>query len=85
MIAPGRIGCCVPFCRRTRLNDNPKFVEWLCPEHWPLIDKTRRRVWGRIKGRWRRFGPPAAASSIEDRLWGALKRQAIERAAGVRA
>lgn len=77
-----RIGCCVPFCRRTRANVNPAYDEWICGDHWRLIDKARRRVWGRVRGRWRRFGPPAAAGAIAARLWVSLKRQAIERAMG---
>lgn len=78
-----RIGCCVPYCRRTRKNDFRPGAEWICGDHWRLIDKARRRVWGRIRGRWRRFGPPAAADAIATRLWAALKRQAIERAMGI--
>ncbi|MCW5693819.1 MAG: hypothetical protein KIT48_15775 [Pseudolabrys sp.] len=78
-----RLQCCVPFCRRTRKNENPEYVEWICGDHWPLIDKPRRRVWGRIRGRWRRFGPPAAADAIARRLWACLKRQAIERTTGI--
>jgi len=77
-----RITCCVPFCRRTTRNDEA-FVEWICGDHWKLADKPRRRVWGRVKGRWRRYGPPAAAPYIEHRLWASLKRQAIERAVGI--
>lgn len=82
-----RLQCCVPFCRRTRgrRNGDPAggVREWICGDHWRLIDKARRRVWGRIRGRWRRFGPPAAADDMADRLWASLKRQATERALGI--
>ena len=85
-----RLQCCVPFCRRTRAYDRPadavegaRPTEWICGDHWLLVDKAKRRVWGRIRGRWRRFGPPAAANAIEDRLWARLKREAIERAMGI--
>lgn len=58
-------------------------MEWICGDHWLMVDKKRRRVWGRFYGRWRRFGPPENAPSIKRRLWDCLKRQAIERAAGI--
>lgn len=82
-----RLNCCVPFCRRTRGDRKNDPVtpgqEWLCGDHWRLVDRRRRRVWGRLCGRWRRFGPPAAADAIECRLWSRLKHQAIERAVGI--
>ncbi len=79
-----RIGCCVPFCRRTRQNVDPAYNEWICGDHWRLTDKIKRKVWGRINRRWRRFGPSSAdPSPAYDRVWNAMKRQAIERAAGI--
>ena len=75
-----RIGCCVPFCRRTRLN--PGFNEWICGKHWAVIAKDRRRVYGRLKGRWRRFGDPRDQARAW-RIWDRLKREAIERAVGI--
>lgn len=77
---PDRIGCCVPFCRRTRAN--PGFTEWICGKHWAVIPKVRRRVYGRLKGRWRRFGDPKDRSRSW-RIWDRLKRQAIELAVGI--
>lgn len=44
---------------------------------------TGLNPYGRVRGRWRRFGLPAAADAIAGRLWAALKRQAIERAVGI--
>lgn len=81
VVAPGRVRCCVPFCRKTRKNELG-FDEWLCGDHWRLIDKARRQVWGRINRRWRRFGP-VKTSPAYGRVWASLKRQAIERAAGI--
>jgi hypothetical protein len=73
-----RLACCVPFCRRT--TGRTEFVEWICGKHWPLIDHRYRRVYGRAARRWRRYrvGGERAA-----RLWRRIKRQAIERAAGI--
>lgn len=84
--AAGRVGCCVPFCGRTRKSPAGRFSEWICGDHWRLIDKERRRVWGRVHRRWRRFGPASRETAplvAYARLWAALKRQAIERAAGI--
>lgn len=75
-----RISCCVPFCRRTRAN--PGFTEWICGKHWTSLPKDRRRVYGRLKGRWRRFGGPEAQDRA-NRVWDRLKRQAIELAVGI--
>lgn len=80
-----RIQCCVPFCPCTRKNVSAEYCEWICGDHWRLVDKARRRVWERARKRWRRFGPPVSADAISSRLWAALKRQAIERAAGIAA
>ena len=82
-----RIACCVPHCPRTRGDRKGDPVtpdmEWICGDHWRMADKRRRKVWGRVKGRWRRFGPDADRGPIDDRLWRALKRQAINRAFGI--
>lgn len=77
-----RLRCCVPFCPRT--DPRTQFDQWICGDHWQLVEHDRRRVYGRYAGRWRRyfsatFGPQAA------RIWAGLKRIAIERAAGVSA
>ncbi|GAA3849434.1 hypothetical protein AFIC_001017 [[Pseudomonas] carboxydohydrogena] len=53
MTAPGRIACCVPFCRRTCRNDGG-FAEWICGKHWAAVSKTtkrRRRLADRAKAR----------------------------------
>jgi hypothetical protein len=79
-----RLRCCVPFCRSTRKRrpgTHPD-AEWICGDHWVLISKRYRRVWGRINKKWRRFGPPDHIATYH-RLWSRLKRYAIERAAGL--
>lgn len=82
-----RINCCVPFCKRTRKPINDA-TEWICGDHWKIVRKNRRRVYGRHKKRWRRFGPEWTADKYLfcrriRRLWNSLKREAIERAAGL--
>lgn len=42
MIKPGRIACCVPFCRRTLRNDRG-FAEWICGKHWAAVRKVTKR------------------------------------------
>ena len=38
------ISCCVPFCRRrTCLTTS----EWICHEHWPLVDRRLKAYWRR--------------------------------------
>jgi hypothetical protein len=55
--------------------------EWICREHWRALPARQRRAYGRAKRRhlageqWR--GPAV------ERLWDRLKRDAIERAAGL--
>lgn len=75
-----RLACCVPFCRRT--TGRTEFSEWLCGEHWRLVDKRKRRIYGRYVRQWRRFGPITSYKAA-DRIWNHIKREAIERAAGI--
>lgn len=83
MTKPGRIPCVVPFCRRTTAGKAG--AEWICGNHWPMVPKARRRVWGRLRKRWRRYGPEAGEHFPARwwRVWAALKREAIERATGI--
>lgn len=86
-----RLTCCVPFCRHT--TKRVEFLEWICGDHWRLIDKTKRQVYGRIAREWRRYKvrPYTADATVDyrsmvnriDRIWGSLKREAIERGAGL--
>jgi hypothetical protein len=57
MTAAGRLLCVVPFCRRTTACVD--FEQWICGEHWRLIDRARRRVYRRHLRRWRRYGAAA--------------------------
>ena len=38
---PGRIPCCVPFCRRTCRCDGT-FSEWICGNHWCSVSKRAK-------------------------------------------
>jgi hypothetical protein len=82
-----RISCIVPFCRHTRgdrKGDPLKpGTEWICGDHWRLVDRQHRSAYGRYGKRWRRFGPPPRSREAHARLWAWLKRRAIERAAGI--
>lgn len=75
------IRCCVPHCTATRQN-KPELKEWICGEHWKPLDLPRRRAYGRLVRRWRRFSP-AGDDKRAWRLWRALKRMAIDRAMGI--
>jgi hypothetical protein len=67
-----RTRCCVPFCTHTTAHE---FGEWICGEHWRLTSRTwRRRLFKARRKRWH---------DLADRMWLRLKRQAIERAAGI--
>jgi hypothetical protein len=74
-----RLGCCVPFCRRTTAR--AEFDEWICGKHWQMVSKDRRRAYGRRTRQWRRYY--TVDDAVMARLWAALKREAIERAAGI--
>jgi hypothetical protein len=82
-----RITCVVPFCRRTRGDRKGDPItpdmEWICGDHWRLVERNRRRAYGRHRRRWRRFSPEGAEDRATWRLWSWLKRRAIERAAGL--
>jgi hypothetical protein len=70
-----RIACVVPFCGRgtTRVSD-PSHNEYLCPEHYRLVDAGMKRL--RAKARKRgHYGLVA-------RCWQRMVAQAVERAGG---
>jgi hypothetical protein len=80
-----RLQCAIPFCRRT--TPRRGCAEWICGDHWRLIDPIHRRVYGRRRGRWRRYAPEDDQNRVNAlwRLWCFLKRRATERAAGIAA
>lgn len=68
-----RTPCVVPGCKRSHVGQ--KFSEFACAKHWPLTDRRVRRLMFRARRRSDR--------ALADRCWAKLKRQAIERAAGL--
>ena len=75
-----RIRCVVPYCRRTTARAD--FDEWICGDHWRLIDKVKRQVYGRYLRRWRRYGSSEYGAAAS-RIWRRLCAIAIERAGGI--
>lgn len=69
-----RIKCCVPFCQRTYHN-REGYTEWICREHWRQTSKAWRRRNALFVRR--------ARYDLHRKMWDRLKRQAIERAAGL--
>lgn len=76
-----RLPCVVPGCRRT--TSRAEFDEWLCGDHWREIPKQARRIYGRRVRRWRRYHRYSDGLAAA-RIWNWLKRQAIERAMGLK-
>lgn len=89
-----RLLCCVPFCRRTRADDGD-FVEWMCGDHYRLVDRRLKTLRSRIRRRCEKIVRGAdyrrgwvhlrvtRAHHTDNLLWDRMKRQAIERAAGI--
>jgi hypothetical protein len=81
-----RTGCIVPFCRRTTTMME---AEWICGTHWRLVDMGLRRLGGRLLRRWKRTGrwddqrKWRVIGLAYEGWWKRVKRQAIERAAGI--
>ena len=77
-MSPYRLQCCIPFCRRT-IKAGPILArghdEWICSTHWT----STFRHWRRRLFLFRRRG----RQDLEAKMWERLKRQAIERAAGI--
>lgn len=83
---PGRIPCEVPFCRRTAKRepqDEPD-TRIICGGHWRFGDARPRRVYSRARRKYKRTGDPRYRA-IMNRCWERVRKQAIERSAGVSA
>lgn len=79
VVKPGRIACCVPFCRRT-FKIEPGDREIMCGAHYRLGDARLRRLRAKVirklkSGRlsWD-FG-----AAMAERLWIKIKEQAMTR------
>lgn len=93
-----RVACVVPFCRRTAKRTHAD-QEVICGKHWRQVPEARRRAYSRLLRAYRRrFGsnafwtyPPGSPLRLEclalarrcDVIWTAIKKAAIERAAGL--
>lgn len=79
-----RLSCAVPFCRRWRgdRKDDPvsAYSEWICGDHWRLVDRRLRRLFKRMQRRLRAGALCASPHRLHDYVWERMKRQAIERA-----
>lgn len=97
---PGRIPCCVPFCRRTA--DAAKMAphnEMICQKHWKLVPAETKARYRHVRRRatkiWKavyrssKIQQPGREAlynrSVRDitATWERIKREAIERAAGI--
>lgn len=55
MTKPGRIPCCIPFCRRTAAAEKyPGCTEIICGKHWRLAPKRNRQIYSRAYKRYER-------------------------------
>lgn len=81
MFMSDRLPCCVPYCNHTHANTD-EFSEWICAAHWRLTDKKLRHIRSIRLRRWRRFWDMQDWKKAH-RQWLVLKKQAIERAAGI--
>jgi hypothetical protein len=78
VVKPGRIACCVPFCRRTFKHNGEHEV--ICSRHAQLADKRYRRLLSRIHRRIKRGTiSDAIAEPLCRQLWDKIKDQAISR------
>ncbi|MBS4018755.1 MAG: hypothetical protein KGZ68_11010 [Dechloromonas sp.] len=73
--------------------------EWICQAHWRQVRRDRRRAYARVRKIWHggdgrgmtlgeimahpKWGNRAVHRAAKDRLWERIKREAIERAAGI--
>lgn len=96
MTKPGRIPCCVPFCRRTAKDTGEKGQEIICAKHWRLANKelttrykkAQRKLAPRMEADPDILPPDVVKDIINDWrwlqvLWREIKAQAIERAMGI--
>lgn len=92
-----RIRCLVPGCQHTRGprkgDDYPieEGMEWICGQHWMTLPKKLRQIQSRaynwnLGQPYRRKGAPINRKGrlASRRIWARCRREAIERAMGIR-
>jgi hypothetical protein len=80
-----RTRCLVPFCRRTKPAADlaaKGHSEWICQHHWTLVDPRLKRFKRRVE-RKLKVRKSNVMEGIAYRTWEKLKKQAIERGAGL--
>lgn len=80
-----RIACVVPGCRRKRgqrKGEPPitEHTEFICRDHWALVPRSLKLLRRRLR---RRHGDRPRGWVADRRIWGRMRRHAIERAAGL--
>lgn len=80
-----RISCCAPFCRRSTAKGKLPFGfnEWLCPDHYRAVDIKLKRQRAALRRRNIKRIDAERYVATDDRMWRRIKKQAIERAAGI--
>lgn len=85
-----RVPCCVPYCRRTfKAESCDDGAEVMCGAHYRLASPVFRRRRSRLLRRLSRTSPERKPrewlrlADLQFELWGRIKAQAIERAAGL--
>lgn len=80
-----RISCCAPFCNRTVGKAKLAYgvTEWLCQIHYGLVDIRLKRQRASLRRRNIKRKEFERYVATDDRMWARIKRQAIERAAGI--
>lgn len=79
-----RIRCEVPFCRRTgkRLPEDTDETRIICGKCWRLGDKRARTQYSAAKKKWKKTGIDRYGWLMHQ-AWERVRKQAIERAAGI--
>ncbi|PZU95534.1 MAG: hypothetical protein DI527_00565 [Chelatococcus sp.] len=63
---PGRIPCCIPFCRRTASKEKfPDCEEIICGKHWRMADKKARSFKTKAEQELRRWEARCEAIEAE--------------------
>ena len=80
---PGRIPCCIPFCRRTAsIERHPDAVEVICGKHWRFASRRGRGLYA-VRRRRAEAGDESQWPKLE-RLWERLKSEITEASGGIR-
>lgn len=87
-----RLGCCIPFCRRTRhmeptiiqVDGEPMdFAEvWICDKHWPPVATQLKADYRVARRKLRKSGSASDAKQCID-IFRNIRAAAIEIAAGL--